>query len=54
MIIGKIIAVEGLDKTGKSTFCNSFETVFTQMLGINDNKIKKFSFPKTSFIKTLR
>ena len=42
MIIDKIIAVEGLDKTGKSTFCNSFETIFTQMVGINNNKIKKF------------
>ena len=48
MIIDKIIAVEGLDKTGKSTFCNSFESIFTQMRGINDNKIKKFSFPNIS------
>ena len=48
MIIDKIIAVEGLDKTGKSTFCNSFETIFTQMVGINNNKIKKFSFPNIS------
>lgn len=45
MIINKIIAVEGLDKTGKSTFCNSFETIFNTMLGINNQLLVKKSFP---------
>ncbi len=47
MIINKIIAVEGIDKTGKSTFCNAFETVFNSMLGVNTttNIMKRHSFP---------
>jgi len=48
MIINKIIAVEGLDKTGKSTFCDAFEMVFSQMMGINKQKLKRFSFPNAS------
>ncbi len=45
MVINKIIAVEGLDKTGKSTFCNAFEGVYSQMPGINGQELKKWSFP---------
>ena len=46
MILNKIIAVEGLDKTGKSTFCNAFEAVFAKMEGINgSDEIIKHSFP---------
>ena len=56
MIINKIIAVEGLDKTGKSTFCDTFEMVFSQMQGINSQQLKKFSFPNatTPIGKTIR
>lgn len=48
MVINKIIAVEGLDKTGKSTFCNAFEGVYSQMQGINGQALKKYSFPNAS------
>lgn len=45
MRINKIIAVEGLDKTGKSTFCNTFETIYSNMKGINSEELLKYSFP---------
>jgi len=48
MIINKIIAVEGLDKTGKSSFCDSFEMVWNQMQGTNGKKLNRFSFPNAS------
>jgi len=48
MIINKIIAVEGLDKTGKSSFCDSFEMVWNQIQGTNGKKLNRFSFPNPS------
>lgn len=56
MIINKIIAVEGLDKTGKSTFCDKFEVIFSGMYGINSQELVRHSFPNvTSPIgKTIR
>jgi thymidylate kinase len=48
MLINKIIAVEGLDKTGKSTFCNAFESVYSTMNGINTQSLKKYSFPNVT------
>jgi len=48
MLINKIIVVEGLDKTGKSTFCNAFESVYSTMNGINTQKLKKHSFPNAT------
>jgi thymidylate kinase len=45
MKINKIIAVEGLDKTGKSTFCDRFEMIFDNMQGINSQEIFRYSFP---------
>lgn len=48
MVVNKIIAVEGLDKTGKSTFCAAFESIFAGMYGINTNALKKFSFPNAT------
>ena len=48
MLINKIIAVEGLDKTGKSTFCNAFESVYSTMGGINTQVLKKHSFPNAT------
>ena len=45
MVINKIIAVEGLDKTGKSTFCKAFEMAYSQMNGINTQKLEVMSFP---------
>ena len=56
MIINKIIAVAGLDKTGKSTFVNTFEEVYESFNGDNGNILKKFSFPNatTPIGKTIR
>lgn len=48
MVINKIIAVEGLDKTGKSTFCRAFEAVYLEMNGINNQSLKKHSFPNVT------
>lgn len=48
MIINKIIAVEGLDKTGKSTFCDAFEMVYSQLKGVNSQELKRFSFPNAT------
>lgn len=48
MLINKIIAVEGLDKTGKSTFCNAFESVYSTMNGINTQVLRKHSFPNAT------
>ena len=49
MLINKIIVVEGLDKTGKSTFCDAFESIYNNMsVGINKNQLKRFSFPNNS------
>ncbi len=48
MIIDKIIVVEGLDKTGKSTFCNSFETIYKTLNGINANELKRTAFPNNN------
>lgn len=48
MIINKIIVVEGLDKTGKSTFCNTFETVYKSLNGINTNPLKRNAFPNNN------
>lgn len=48
MVINKIIVVEGLDKTGKSTFCNEFERIYTSMQGINNDLLTKFSFPNAT------
>ena len=45
MKINKIIAVEGLDKTGKSTFCERFELIFNNMQGINSQELMRYSFP---------
>lgn len=55
-IINKIIAIEGLDKTGKSTFVNTFESIFYNMYGSEYNTLKKFSFPnsKTPIGKVIR
>lgn len=47
-IINKVIAVEGLDKTGKSTFVNTFEAAFFGMYGTDGNTLKKFSFPNAN------
>jgi len=44
-LINKIIAVEGLDKTGKTTFVNAFEAAFYGMFGNVGNELIKFSFP---------
>lgn len=48
MIINKIIAVEGLDKTGKSTFCDRFEMIFSAMYGINSQELVRQSFPNAA------
>lgn len=48
MVINKIIAVEGLDKTGKSTFCQTFEQVYNGLEGINEQSLNAFSFPNSS------
>lgn len=48
MLINKIIAVEGLDKTGKSTFCNAFESIYSTMGGINTQVLRKHSFPNAT------
>jgi len=45
MKINKIIAVEGLDKTGKSTFCDKFDVIFSSMQGINSQELMRYSFP---------
>jgi len=45
MVIDKIIAVEGLDKTGKSTFCDTFERLFSSMYGIENRTLVKYAFP---------
>jgi thymidylate kinase len=44
-IINKIIAVEGLDKTGKSTFVDTFVTEYTRMFNTDIDPIFKYSFP---------
>lgn len=44
-LIHKIIAVEGLDKTGKSTFVTAFDTIYHGMYGTSNTTLKKFSFP---------
>jgi len=44
--IDKIIAVEGLDKTGKSSFVDAFDATFSNFFeNSNEYKLKKFSFP---------
>jgi len=48
MKINKIIAVEGLDKTGKSTFCERFELIFNTMPGINSQELVRHSFPNAN------
>lgn len=48
MKINKIIAVEGLDKTGKSTFCDRFEVVWSGMSGINSQELARHSFPNAT------
>lgn len=45
MTINKIIAVEGLDKTGKSTFCNAFEGVYVTLSGLSKDVLHHTSFP---------
>ena len=45
--INKIVVVEGLDKTGKSTFVNKLEQAYINKIG-NDNSLSKFSFPNKS------
>ena len=49
MIINKIIAVEGLDKTGKSTFCDNFELIYNSLNNRNTNAgvLKKHNFPSS-------
>ena len=47
-IIDKIIVVEGLDKTGKSTFVNIFENEYYHLNGEKQDKLKKFSFPNNT------
>ena len=42
--INKIVVVEGLDKTGKSTFINVLDGAYTKKFGSNEN-LTKFSFP---------
>ena len=42
--INKIVVVEGLDKTGKSTFINVLDTAYTKKFGSSEN-LTKFSFP---------
>ena len=44
-IINKIIAVEGLDKTGKSTFVDAFVTEYENMFNTDLDPIFKSSFP---------
>lgn len=44
-IINKIIAVEGLDKTGKSTLVDTFVIEYDAMLGTEHNVLVKSSFP---------
>lgn len=41
----KIVVVEGLDKTGKSTFVNIVENTYCEIIG---NGLTKFSFPNKS------
>jgi thymidylate kinase len=43
--INKIIAVEGLDKTGKTTFVEEFDATYHSLFGSTINELKKFSFP---------
>jgi len=47
-IINKIIAVEGLDKTGKSTFVDTFITEYNKMVNTPDFPIFKHSFPNAN------
>lgn len=48
MKINKIIVVEGLDKTGKSTFCRAFEGVYSTLNGLNIEELKIHSFPNVN------
>jgi thymidylate kinase len=43
-VINKIVVVEGLDKTGKSTFVNVMESVYLDKFKTSNN-LTKFSFP---------
>lgn len=44
--IDRIIAVEGLDKTGKSTFIDAFYTSFTSLFETSEAyKLKQYAFP---------
>lgn len=56
MQINKIIVVEGLDKTGKSTFCNEFAIAYSGLIDTSSNILKPFSFPNnlTPIGKTIR
>jgi len=47
-IINKIIAVEGVDKVGKSTFCNIFKNKFEQLN--TNNSITNYHFPNSNSI----
>jgi len=55
-IINKIIVVEGLDKTGKTTFVSLFDTIYHGLNCNSNNILKKFSFPneKTPIGKSIR
>ena len=47
-IINKIIAVEGLDKTGKSTFVSTFESVFNDLHLSQTHSLHVNTFPNTT------